>query len=85
MEEKTLLIPSVKRMVSVEVIDSTQNLARELALQAEPEGTLVLAYEQTGGRGQYDRNWDAKRGGVYFFADFFIEKMQPKFHENGHA
>lgn len=66
MEEKTLLIPSVKRMVSVEVIDSTQNLARELALQAEPEGTLVLAYEQTGGRGQYDRNWDAKRGGVYF-------------------
>ena len=66
MEEKTLLIPSVSRMVSVEVIDSTQNLARELAMQGAEEGTLVLAYEQTGGRGQYDRTWDAKRGGVYF-------------------
>ena len=26
----------------------------------------MLAYEQTGGRGQYERSWDAKRGGIYF-------------------
>lgn len=66
MEEITLPLPSVSRMVSVDVIDSTQNLARELALQDTPSGTLVLAYEQTGGRGQFERGWDAKRGGVYF-------------------
>lgn len=66
MEEMTLPLPSVSRMVSVEVLDSTQNLARELAQQDTPDGTLVLAYEQTGGRGQYERTWDAKRGGVYF-------------------
>ena len=55
MEEITLSIPSVSRMVSVDVIDSTQNLARELALNGAEDGTLVLAYEQTGGRGQFER------------------------------
>ena len=66
MEEIKINIPSVSRMVSVERIDSTQNLARELALQGAQDGTLVLAYEQTSGRGQYDRVWHAQRGGVYF-------------------
>lgn len=66
MQEITLPIASVSRLISVDVLDSTQNLARELALQDTPDGTLVLAYEQTGGRGQYERTWDAKRGGIYF-------------------
>ncbi|MBQ7908690.1 MAG: biotin--[Elusimicrobiaceae bacterium] len=66
MEEITLSVPSVSRMVSVDVIDSTQNLARELALNGAEANTLVLAYQQTGGRGQYERTWDAKRGGIYF-------------------
>lgn len=66
MEEISLSLPSVSRMVSVDVIDSTQQLARELAINGAEDGTLVLAYEQTGGRGQYERRWDAKRGGVYF-------------------
>lgn len=66
MEEKTLPIASVSRMISVDVIDSTQNLARTLAKDSAQDGTLVLAYEQTGGRGQYERRWEAKRGGVYF-------------------
>lgn len=62
----TLSLPRVSRMVSVEVLDSTQNLARELVRQGTPDATLVLAYEQTGGRGQYERTWDAARGGIYF-------------------
>ncbi len=66
MQEITLPVASVSRLVIVEVLDSTQNLARELALQGTPDGTLVLAYEQTGGRGQYERTWNAKRGGIYF-------------------
>lgn len=65
-QEIELPIGSVSRLVSVEVLDSTQNLARELALQGTVDGTLVLAYEQTGGRGQYERTWNAKRGGIYF-------------------
>lgn len=66
MPEIDLPIARVSRLISVEVLDSTQNLARELALQGTPDATLVLAYEQTGGRGQYERTWDAKRGGIYF-------------------
>ncbi len=66
MQETDLIIPSVSRLVSVETLDSTQNLARTLALQGTPDGTLVLAYEQTHGRGQYERTWDARRGGIYF-------------------
>lgn len=66
MKEIDLPLSSVSQLVSVEVLDSTQNVARELALQGAPDGTLVLAYEQTHGRGQYERSWDAKRGGIYF-------------------
>ena len=66
MREIDLPINTVSRLVSIEVLDSTQNLARTLAMQDTPDGTLVLAYEQTNGRGQYERSWDAKRGGIYF-------------------
>ena len=66
MQEIDLPIARVSRLVSVEVLGSTQNLARELALQGTPDATLVLAYEQTGGRGQYERTWSAQRGGIYF-------------------
>ena len=37
-----------------------------MALQRAPDATLVLAYEQTQGRGQYERVWQSRRGGVYF-------------------
>ena len=66
MQEIDLKIARVNRLISVDVLSSTQNLARTLAEQGTPDGTLVLAYEQTGGRGQYERSWDAKRGGIYF-------------------
>ncbi len=74
MPEIELPIARVSRLVSIEVIDSTQNVARELALQGTPDSTLVLAYEQTGGRGQYERTWDAKRGGIYFTLILHPEK-----------
>lgn len=66
MEETTLSLPSVSRMVSVDVLDNTHALARELAAQQCEHGTLVLAYEQTAARGQNGRGWHAGRGGVYF-------------------
>ena len=66
MEEITLSLPSVSRMISVDVLDNTQNLARELAVQNCERGTLVLAYEQTAARGRNGHAWHAGRGGVYF-------------------
>lgn len=40
-----------------ETIDSTNTLAQKLALNGAPEGTLVIADEQTAGRGRRGRNW----------------------------
>ena len=61
-----LPIPAVQKVIGLETVDSTQTLAKELALNGEPEGTLVLACRQTAGRGRYDRSFSSEEGGVYF-------------------
>jgi BirA family transcriptional regulator, biotin operon repressor / biotin---[acetyl-CoA-carboxylase] ligase len=38
-------------------LDSTNTLAKEMALKGEPHGTIILAEEQTAGRGRLDRRW----------------------------
>lgn len=40
-----------------EKMDSTNLFAKELARHGAPEGTLVLAEEQTAGRGRLERRW----------------------------
>ena len=42
--------------------DSTNERARELALNGAPNGTLVTAAEQTAGRGRQGRTWSAPAG-----------------------
>jgi BirA family biotin operon repressor/biotin-[acetyl-CoA-carboxylase] ligase len=37
--------------------DSTNRIAKEMAAQGAAEGTLVIAEEQTSGRGRMDRTW----------------------------
>ncbi len=61
-----LPVPAVQKVIGLETVDSTQTLAKELALNGEPEGTLVLACRQTAGRGRYDRTFSSEEGGVYF-------------------
>ena len=47
-------------------IGSTNDRALDLAAAGEPEGALVLAEEQTGGRGRRERAWHSKaRLGIY--------------------
>jgi BirA family transcriptional regulator, biotin operon repressor / biotin---[acetyl-CoA-carboxylase] ligase len=49
-----------------ETLNSTNDLAKELAVQGAPEGTLVVAETQTGGRGRLGREWDSPPGvGLY--------------------
>jgi BirA family transcriptional regulator, biotin operon repressor / biotin---[acetyl-CoA-carboxylase] ligase len=56
-----------KRFFHFFKIDSTNRVAMELGYAGEPEGTLVLAEEQTAGRGRAGRNWHSERGtGLYF-------------------
>jgi BirA family biotin operon repressor/biotin-[acetyl-CoA-carboxylase] ligase len=48
--------------VHLDVTDSTNDRARELAGRGAPGGTLVVAEEQTAGRGRQGRQWVAPRG-----------------------
>lgn len=44
------------------VVDSTQRVARELAEAGAPHGAVVVAEEQTAGRGRLGRRWEAPSG-----------------------
>ena len=50
-----------------ESVDSTMDIAMELALKGCPEGTIVCAETQHKGRGRFGRIWQsAKYKGIYF-------------------
>jgi BirA family transcriptional regulator, biotin operon repressor / biotin---[acetyl-CoA-carboxylase] ligase len=56
-----------KRVFHFFKTDSTNRMAMELGYAGEPEGTVVLAEEQTKGRGRAGRSWYSERGtGLYF-------------------
>ena len=58
-------LPGIKKLVVLETAASTQEVARELALQGGMEGTLVLALDQSAGKGRMGRTWESGRGGIY--------------------
>lgn len=64
--QDTLTLQHVKKVIGLKTVDSTQTLAKELALQGEEEGTLVLADQQQAGRGRFERSFSSADGGVYF-------------------
>jgi BirA family biotin operon repressor/biotin-[acetyl-CoA-carboxylase] ligase len=47
-------------------VDSTMEVARQLAEQGAPHGTVVIAGRQEKGRGRLQRNWVSEDGGLYF-------------------
>ncbi|MDO4166581.1 MAG: biotin--[acetyl-CoA-carboxylase] ligase [Eubacteriales bacterium] len=51
-----------KRIECYDCIDSTNLRAKQLAETGEPEGTLVVADEQTAGRGRRGRGWASEPG-----------------------
>lgn len=49
-----------------ETVDSTQKIAQRLGFENAPEGTVVIAEEQVGGRGRLNRVWHSpKSTGVW--------------------
>ena len=55
-----------KRIYHFFKTDSTNRVALELGHAGEPEGAIVLAEEQTAGRGRAGRSWNSERAaGIY--------------------
>ncbi|WNS44527.1 biotin--[acetyl-CoA-carboxylase] ligase [Paenibacillus sp. MMS20-IR301] len=50
------------RIQRLDTVSSTQEEAKRLAENGAPEGTAVMAEEQTGGRGRMGRKWHSPRG-----------------------
>lgn len=49
----------------LEVVGSTNDAAFEAALEGAPEGLVIVAEEQRGGRGRLGRPWHSPRGGLW--------------------
>lgn len=51
-----------RRILVLDVTRSTNSDAMALGREGEPEGTVVIAEEQTAGRGRLGRTWESSRG-----------------------
>ena len=58
-------LAGVRRLVRLEKTDSTQTVARRLADEDAPDGTLVWALAQSAGKGRMGRRWRSNPGGLY--------------------
>lgn len=59
------VIPEWYRLTYRDQVDSTNALASQLGGPRPPELGLVIAGEQTAGRGRYDREWHSPTGGIW--------------------
>ncbi len=58
----------VPKIHTFDTLDSTNVKLRELASQGAGEGTVVIATQQTQGRGRNKRTWSSPEGGLYLSA-----------------
>jgi BirA family transcriptional regulator, biotin operon repressor / biotin---[acetyl-CoA-carboxylase] ligase len=66
-----------KRVYHFFKTDSTNRVAMELGYADEPEGAVVLAEEQTAGRGRAGRNWHSERGAGLYVTVLLRPKLSP--------
>jgi len=55
-----------REVTTLESVDSTQNYGRKLADAGALEGTIIVALEQTAGKGRMSRAWSSPKGGLWF-------------------
>ncbi len=89
-EEPDLLIPEVvkaylngnvvgKVVYVFPIIDSTNRYAMEIAGKGESEGTVVIADQQTSGKGRMGRRWYSPGGKNLYFSVVLKPKIPPIF------
>jgi BirA family biotin operon repressor/biotin-[acetyl-CoA-carboxylase] ligase len=66
-----------KRVYHFFKTDSTNRVAMELGYSDEPEGAVVLAEEQTAGRGRAGRSWHSERGAGLYVTVLLRPKLSP--------
>lgn len=59
------------------VLDSTNHYASKLAHQGKPEGTVVIADCQTGGRGRFNRVWQSPPGRNLYTSIILRPSVEP--------
>lgn len=69
-----------KNIVSFDTIDSTNTFAKTLTKTAAPQGTVIIAEQQTEGRGRLQRNWISEDGknllfSVILYPEFDLKKI----------
>ncbi len=75
-----LIAPSCPWGEEIYVFDSlrsTQETAKKIGRQTKGDGVVVIAEEQTGGRGRRDRKWFSPPGGGLYFSVFFRPRIPP--------
>ncbi len=65
-----------KRIICLPEVDSTNAYAAKLAVDGEPEGTVVIAEHQTAGRGRLGRKWVSPPG-VNIYASIILRPKVP--------
>jgi BirA family biotin operon repressor/biotin-[acetyl-CoA-carboxylase] ligase len=69
--------PFWHEVVRLTRVGSTNDVAKELAWQGAPEGTVVVADEQTAGRGRLNRRWIAPPGTSLLCSMLFRPDLLP--------
>ncbi len=66
-----------REFVYLQETDSTNNVARRLAQEGAPEGTVVAAESQTAGRGRWGRSWFSPRQLGLWFSVVLRPRLAP--------
>ena len=66
-----------RKVVYLPITGSTNDVAKGLAAQGAPEGTVVMADEQTAGRGRMKRRWLAPPGACLLCSILFRPTLPP--------
>ena len=66
-----------RQVVYLPAVGSTNDVAKELAARGAPEGAVVVADEQTAGRGRLERRWLAPPGACLLCSLLFRPSLSP--------